>query len=538
MGAICLIGFLLRLAVFNQSGYGDEMSTLWIVKGNDLAGIIPAVNSDAEISPPFFFLLAKLATVFGQSVAAIRLPSLIAGMVSLPVIYLLALKTLGRRAAFYALAVASISPFLVSYSGNARGYALMILMVLLSALALVAATSENGRWWHWCGYSVAAALTVYSHYVGALAIAGQVLWVLVCFPSSRLKVIGWSLVAALLFAPWLGGFRADLDSPTTEILQFLQGTGFRVKVEGVSQMLFTHLSQEPAPVFWDRPDILLGCVALLFACVGVFSQLGRGALQGPWSRRSSGVLLAVFMVFTPIVGELVLLAFGTDIFGTRNLAPVWAGLPLLYAAVCVAAGRRWGLVAMTFLLAALLYGSVRIADPEKSTIDYRSAAEQIEKHETPGGAVLDASIISPAPQTPLDAYLDTEMTVVRPRAYKDEPDFIHDIFRNFNPQRFVNSAFSNPGPVNVVTVKHSQEPHLTEGPGGRRYRFQLATPYNVNATVTIPRGWVEIERTSFPGLLPITVTRFKRTDRNPAASRSTNGKPAEQEASKGSGNGN
>ena len=134
--------------------------------------------------------------------------------------------------------------------------------------------------------------------------------------------------------------------------------------------------------------------------------------------------------------------------------------------------------------------------------------------------------------------LDTEMTVVRPRAYKDEPDFIHDIFRNFNPQRFVNSAFSNPGPVNVVTVKHSQEPHLTEGPGGRRYRFQLATPYNVNATVTIPRGWVEIERTSFPGLLPITVTRFKRTDRNPAASRSTNGKPAEQEASKGGGNGN
>ncbi|MCB0867311.1 MAG: glycosyltransferase family 39 protein, partial [Solirubrobacterales bacterium] len=160
-GLLCVIAFALRLAVFNLSAYGDEMSTLWIVKKNFVGGVISAVNSDAEISPPFYFLLAKAVTVFGQTVSAIRLPSLVSGMLVLPLYFLLAVKLLGRRAAWYTLAIVSVSPLLVSISATARAYSVMVLMVVLSALVLVYATSDNGRWWHWLGFSVTAALAVY-----------------------------------------------------------------------------------------------------------------------------------------------------------------------------------------------------------------------------------------------------------------------------------------------------------------------------------------------------------------------------------------
>ena len=47
-----------------------------------------AVASDAEISPPLYFMLAWASTKLGSAPELIRLPSLIAGVASIPLIYL------------------------------------------------------------------------------------------------------------------------------------------------------------------------------------------------------------------------------------------------------------------------------------------------------------------------------------------------------------------------------------------------------------------------------------------------------------------
>ncbi|MDQ5895711.1 MAG: hypothetical protein QG596_1972 [Actinomycetota bacterium] len=506
VGGLILIGFALRFVEFNLSSYGDEMSTLWIVSGNDFSTVVDLVDSDAEISPPFFFLMAKVFTVFGENISSIRLPSMVAGVAVIPVYYLVALRTLGRRAAYYSTAIAAVSPFLVYFSANARGYSVMILMVMLAALALTFTVSENGRWWHWLAFSVAAALAVYSHYVGALAIAGEVLWVLVCFPAARVKVIAWSLLAALLFAPWLGGFRADMDSPTSEILQALQQSGIRAKLEAIWQLLFLRPTQGSSPLFWSRPDLLLGIVALVVASAGVAARFLRGDLSVPGGERGRGVLLALFMTGSVFVGELLLLAAGVDIFGTRNLAPAWAGLPLLIAAFCVAAGSITGLVAVLVALAGFSYSSLWLADGSNSTIDYEGAARLIESREVPGGKVLDVAILSPAPQAPLDAYLDTDMETVRATVLEDRPDFINRMFDELDSEAVVDEAFEGQGPVEVVTVTDRGVPVQRDGPAGSRYRLLMD-----DVVVPVPAGWTMTAQKTFEGTIPLTVTRFERT---------------------------
>ncbi len=503
VGAMFLLGLVLRVLMLREPAWGDEMSTIWIIRGNDLTGVVSMVNSDAEISPPFFFILAKVSSwVFGQSPTAIRLPSVVAGVLTVPAFYLIGVKMLGRRAALYATAIATVSPFLVFFSSNARAYSVMTLLLVLSTWCLLCAVSDRGRTWHWVGWSVAGCLAVYSHYTAALAVAGQLLWVLWFFPKLRLRSLAFAGLMVLLFLPWLGGLRNDLDSPTTDILQALQGSGFDRKWNALKDFFFLWFSLRK-PSFLDRPDMLVGLAGVLVASVAVIARLARGSLPRPTGERARGVWLAVLMVVTVFGAELLLLALGTDIFGARNLAPAWAGLPLLIAAGAAAAGPRWGAVAMVLIVAGFSITTARLLDPAESTIAYGKAADLIESREDQGGVVLDASIISPAPLSPLDGLLDTDLPEIRVTHLEDRPDFIKDIFRKYDPQPAADQAFDTPGPVQLVTVGEGADP-VPDGQGG----FTFLAGFD---KIRIPAGWREQDQVRYEGLEPLTVTTFVRT---------------------------
>lgn len=504
VGLLFLAGLILRLLMLREPVWGDEMSTLWIIRGNDFFGVISTVNSDAEISPPFYFLLAKATSwIFGQTPDGVRVPSLIAGVLTVPAFYLVGLKAVGRRAAVYATAIAAVAPFLVYFSANARAYSVMILALLLAAWCLLAATSEKGRTWHWIGWAVCGALSVYSHYVAVFAMAGQLIWVLWFFPALRLRALAFTGLTILLFAPWLGSLGSDLDSPTSKILQAIQGSGFEVKWTAVKDFFLLWIGDDK-PGLFGRPDMLLALTGVLVATVVVIGRLARGRLPKPCDERVRGVWLAGLTVLTVFAAELLLLAAGTDIFGARNLAPAWAGLPLLVAAGAAAAGPRWGLVALVLIVAGFSVTTARLLDPAKSTVAYEKAAEAIEENENQGGAVIDASIISPAPLSPLDAYLETGLPEFRMTNLEDRPDFIEGITRDFDPQRIADRAFESGGPVRVLTVSDSRAPRA--GDDGIVFEVGLVE-------VRVPDGWREVRRLRFAGVEPLTLTTFDRQEK-------------------------
>ena len=67
VAAIAAIALIPRLTHFGGSYLGDELSTLYIVKGQSLGDVISSVQSDAEISPPLYFVLGWLFSKLGSA---------------------------------------------------------------------------------------------------------------------------------------------------------------------------------------------------------------------------------------------------------------------------------------------------------------------------------------------------------------------------------------------------------------------------------------------------------------------------------------
>src|SRR5919108_6536164 len=106
--ALSALGLGLRLALLGQSLFADELSTWWIVSTHGLGGVVSTVHSDAEITPPLYFVLAWLFTRVHESPELLRLPSLLAGVAAVPLTYLLGARTLGRAAGLVAAALVTL----------------------------------------------------------------------------------------------------------------------------------------------------------------------------------------------------------------------------------------------------------------------------------------------------------------------------------------------------------------------------------------------------------------------------------------------
>ena len=247
-----MAGAALRLSYAGQSMLGDELSTYWIVSTNDFSGVLSTVESDAEISPPLFFLLSWLAVQIDVTPELLRLPSLLAGLATIPLVYLVGLRTVGRGPALLAAALTTLSPFMIFYSSEARGYAVMTALVAASTLSmLLAVDRRRARWW--IAYAVATAAAVYTHYTCVFVLAVQFLWVVWAHPEDRRRALLWTGAAAAGFLPWLPGLLADFDSPTSDILALLHPfTAFHVR-QALEQWGLGHpdlhvsLADVPAP---------------------------------------------------------------------------------------------------------------------------------------------------------------------------------------------------------------------------------------------------------------------------------------------------
>ncbi len=64
--AAVVFGVVVRLIHFNSTLLADELSTLYIAHGHSLGEVLSLVKSDAEISPPLYFVLAWLSHSLGR----------------------------------------------------------------------------------------------------------------------------------------------------------------------------------------------------------------------------------------------------------------------------------------------------------------------------------------------------------------------------------------------------------------------------------------------------------------------------------------
>jgi hypothetical protein len=131
---IVILGLLLRLICIDKpDGLWNDEYVSWIIASTPFAnGFIDAVKSQCHM--PFYYLYLKFfMTILGQSDLALRLTSVFAGVIAIPVMYFLG-KEKNERTGYYCAVFCAISSFLIYYSQEIRLYSVLF---LFSALCLL-----------------------------------------------------------------------------------------------------------------------------------------------------------------------------------------------------------------------------------------------------------------------------------------------------------------------------------------------------------------------------------------------------------------
>ncbi len=300
-----------------------------------------------EPNPPLFYAAVHLVRlVFGDGEAALRLPSVLAGVACIPVAAGIARRLGGPVAGIAAALLVASSATLVVSSQYARAYSMLTLaglLVLAAALRLVAATrrGEPGGAWAWAGFVGAGAAALYLHNTAVLMMAAVDLVMIAAWvaapgrpPGFAVRWVGANLVIAAAFAPWVPVMVHQ--SVTTLAAFWLARPGFaelRYGVLGVYAQPYARFAQ---PI----PDLV---------------TLGAGAF-GLFVRRRDPALIAL-VVF-------VLIGVPLATFGISQWRPLMNGKTLLWLApvFLVVAGvgcaglRRLAVPATAVLLAVQVAG--------------------------------------------------------------------------------------------------------------------------------------------------------------------------------------
>ncbi len=421
VAVLTLLGLAIRLSNFDQSLFGDELSTYWIVHGHSLGHVVSIVRSNNEITPPLYFILGWLTLKLGGAPEWVRLPSLVAGTATIPLVYLLGARTVGRAGGLIAAAVMALSPFMIYYSDEARAYALMIAFVTASTLALLAAT-RTGRTRWWVIYAVCSCAALYSHYTSAFPLAGQALWVLW---KQRQAFRAWALanIGVLIgFAPWIPGFIADNNSPTTKLLSALQPFEFRPVRMALEQWSvgypYVRVSDVPGNV--ARALIAAGVLVAL-AAGGLrlwrILRISRVPLAASLRRIPAGAALVAILALSTPVGEAVFSALGTNLLGARNLNASWPGLSVAIGGIVAAVGVPLSLACAALVVGGYAIGAIKASGPDVSRPQYAHVAKAIEQRWKPGDVVVDgASVVGPFHLTPVSL---TGLEVYLPRTHPE-----------------------------------------------------------------------------------------------------------------------
>ena len=277
--------------------------------------------------PPLHHLVLWLTVrAFGDGELAVRLPSLIAGTLVIPALYLLGRELYDRRTGLVAAAFGAASPLLIWYSQEARMYAFVTLFGLLALWTQLRAI-RNPSMGNWAAYILATAALLWSHYFGLLLIGVQQL-IFVGVLIHRRRTGEPIRALALGFAYSAGGARPCSScpcsrSPTSSSTRPARRSARRAGP--TTTLSFYAVVSNMAWALWGyHPDGITELLAASWPLLLLLSLLllGRGG-----SRQTN--ILAVAAI-TPIVLLIVVALYDRELFEVRYFL---VAVPLLFLLV-------------------------------------------------------------------------------------------------------------------------------------------------------------------------------------------------------------
>lgn len=199
------IAAIARLLFFNSWSFSnDELSALTRLDYRSFSELIrEGVKTDGHPALVQVFLYYHTEWA-GNSTAAVRLPFVLAGIVSVLLNFLIARKWFGDKAALLSSLVMALLQFPVLYSQLARPYSFGLLWVLLSVYFWdkLLFREKGNKWLLAALAGISFALAMYTHYFSFLAVLiVGITGLFFMKKQTRWPYLLSGIIAALLFAP-------------------------------------------------------------------------------------------------------------------------------------------------------------------------------------------------------------------------------------------------------------------------------------------------------------------------------------------------
>ena len=413
VAGLTVLALALRLAMIHQSLFGDELTMYAIVHGHSFGYMFPVIHN-TENTPPLFFMVVWLFAHGSQAAVLVRVPSLLASVATVPLIYWLAVMTFDRAAGVVAAAWFAISPFALFYGTEARAYAAVAALVLLTTVALLTAL-ERRRFGWWALYVVAAVVAIYTHYIAALILIPQATWALVTHRESiRVQLLAGAVIV-VAWLPWLPSFRVQAHHSAIE---GTRGSLLNpVTLSNVLQVIGRALFGHPFVALRDLPGIvpMALLVALLVGLLVALVYSRRGAARGWWRALATPRGLVVLVALAPpVLIVLYSLRPHTSFLVARNLSVAVPYALLLFGRLLTFPRGRAAVGLSVVALAIVAVGTVELTSPQNQRTDARGAANFVDSHApTTAPVVVFEYPFGGPPGRAISAYLERPQRIVQ-----------------------------------------------------------------------------------------------------------------------------
>ncbi len=390
LAALTLLAAALRLSTLDlQSFWYDEAFTpVHVLHPSLLATLRSVVHT--ENTPPLWYVVAWAdSRVLGTGEVALRLPSALAGIATVPVAWMIGRELAGRRVALLTAALVAVNPLFLWYSQEARAYSLFVLMAALAMLCFLRAEREPTRT-RMAAFAASGSLALLTHYFAVFLLIPMALWLLrdptdrgdgarrveppaerpsagrgTDRPAIRREALPAVAVLAIVGLALLALISAQGGHGTQWIGQW----PFSERLQAIVQYYLTGYSGAP---LGHGVELLVALPIIAGAGLGLWrmteplparalqTAAGRARMQAR-RREQRGVMIAFVIAASGVLIPVVLVAFGADYLAPRNLVAAMIAVTALIAVLMASPpSGRWGIVLGVTAAVAFLVISIDV----------------------------------------------------------------------------------------------------------------------------------------------------------------------------------
>jgi uncharacterized membrane protein len=204
---ITLLGAVARLyRLDSQSLWMDEIASLANAHEFGIGGINALAKAD-HVAPLHSIILWLATSIGGENAIAMRMPSVIAGVLTAPMFYLLGIRLFGSRTVgLIGATLVAISPYAVWYGQEARMYGILLLCACIYVYVAWPVVDRSLKTVEAVGLTLVTAVGLFTHHYMILLSGAFGLFLLWQVGIAKMRTWVWiatQLIAFFAFCYWL-----------------------------------------------------------------------------------------------------------------------------------------------------------------------------------------------------------------------------------------------------------------------------------------------------------------------------------------------